>query len=135
MELAGVSLAAKHASGVSTAAKKILRTAFRFILDLLEKINNCLGTFAVWFTQPNCQGTLTLAAELFSSGTFDKWELLSQDNLVAPAGTASAYVITFCPCCKPAPLNCCSSSAGLSNAGLASERISFFQYKLCEPEI
>jgi hypothetical protein len=45
-----------------------------------------------WFTGANCQGTLTLAALLSASGTLDAWELLSQDNIVAPPGTASAYV-------------------------------------------
>jgi hypothetical protein len=45
-----------------------------------------------WFTAANCQGTLTLATQLFASGTFDTWELLSRDNIVAPSGTASAYV-------------------------------------------
>jgi hypothetical protein len=44
-----------------------------------------------WFTGANCQGTLTLGALLSQSGDFDTWELVSKDNLVAPAGTVSAY--------------------------------------------
>ena len=44
-----------------------------------------------WFSGPNCTGNLTLAA-LLPSSAFDQWQLLAQDNLVAPAGTQSAYV-------------------------------------------
>jgi hypothetical protein len=46
----------------------------------------------VWFTGANCQGTSSGGALLQANGTRDLWELLSQDNLVAPRGTASAYV-------------------------------------------
>jgi hypothetical protein len=45
-----------------------------------------------WFTGANCTGSLTLADQLIWDGTFDTWESLSADNLVAPAGTVSAYV-------------------------------------------
>jgi hypothetical protein len=45
-----------------------------------------------WFSGAGCTGTLTAGALISASGTFDKWELLSKDNMVAPSGTVSAQV-------------------------------------------
>jgi hypothetical protein len=45
-----------------------------------------------WFSGPNCTGSLTSGALLFASGTFNTWELLSKENMVAPAGTVSAHI-------------------------------------------
>ena len=40
------------------------------------------------------------------------------------------YVITDLPGPAPARMNCCCSCSGSSSCGFASERISFFQYRL-----
>jgi hypothetical protein len=47
----------------------------------------------IFYTGANCTGTSTVTGELLTAGApFDTWELLSQESLVAPAGTVSAQV-------------------------------------------
>jgi hypothetical protein len=45
-----------------------------------------------WFTGTNCQGTIRFDPFLYASASYDTWQSVSKDSLVAPAGAQSAQI-------------------------------------------